>query len=131
MKYGYVDGRYAEVLGVEPGTTLEAFLRRYGLLDETGTGTGNGNGNGNGNPPPVTEEEEEEGNGLNQVGNKHGEDWVALDDNQRVSWQELYTLVENGQVEEVYQNGKYYYRWKNLDVPEGKKRTVYENRGGR
>ena len=49
---------------------------------------------------------------LSMVGNRASPEWVALDDNSRVSWQELYTLLENGDVVKTRENGKYYYRWK-------------------
>jgi hypothetical protein len=136
-KNGIVTGRYAEILGVPDGTTYEQYYSRYlgggssSPFDETEIPSGT---TPTYTPPP------DDGGGneldLSKVGNRASRDWVALDDNQRVSWQELYTLVENGDVEEYYQNGKYYYRWKNMKVPEGKPKettpkVVYENRGGR
>ena len=126
---GIVTGRYAEILGVPDGTTYEQYYSRYlgnggstSPFEETEIDSGKTQRTTT--PPPLVTENE--GNGdddLNQVENRHGTDWVELDDNQRVSWQELFTLVENGDVEEVYRNGKYYYRWKNLKVPEGKEKT--------
>jgi hypothetical protein len=61
-----------------------------------GGGTGNGTSSGSGSP---------------EIGNRHSGDWVALGDNQRVSLQELFTLVENGEVKETYRDGKYWYEW--------------------
>ena len=124
---GIVTGRYAEILGVPDGTTYEQYYSRYlggstSPFEETEIPSGKTQRTTT-PPPPVTEDEGNGDDDLNQVENRHGTDWVELDDNQRVSWQELFTLVENGDVEEVYRNGKYYYRWKNLKVPEGKEKT--------
>lgn len=47
------------------------------------------------------------------IGNRHSTDWVALGDNQRVSLQELDTLVENGDVIETIKNGVHWYEWAN------------------
>lgn len=57
--------------------------------------------------------------GVDQIGNRHSGDWVAIDSTDygtggnynRVSLQELYTLVENGDVKETYRDGKYWYTW--------------------
>lgn len=132
--YGTVQPGDEAILGAPAGT---AYPTSGGSTGGGYSGGGSSGGTGGGYDYSGGDEN---GNGggadLSMVGNRATSDWVALDDNQRVSWQELYTLVENGDVEEYYKNGKYYYRWKNMEIPEGKPKetapkVVYENRGGR
>ena len=43
-----------------------------------------------------------------------GKDWIAVTGYGRLTWDELYNLVERGEIEEIYnpQTGKYTYRKK-------------------
>lgn len=57
--YGIVEGRYADILGVPPGTTRDDYWARYGYdpsaQSDSGGYSGGGYSGGGGNPPPQTE----------------------------------------------------------------------------
>ena len=55
--YGIVEGRYADILGVPPGTTRDEYWARYNKTGDEGTQSDSGGyyDNGGGNPPPQTE----------------------------------------------------------------------------